>query len=300
MASKSGKKLKTEAVAEAVEKALDIEVSFDDLDEASLGNLADDGDALFNELEEKLAAAASELRDAEESQNTRQAESAAKGGGSAKSGAGANASAEKQTATPSSRLPVSDKPRDRQGSANPYLVPANDETRNAVSELVYSLQKKPSRLPLVIAALCSALWLALLWYYVRTNEPGLLAAETPLLARLSDPKSYVYAGLAIIPVMMMWAYATLLRRAQEMRQAAGSMTEAAIRLMQPESIASDSIRSVGSAIRREVAAMSDGVERALARAGQLESMVQNEVLNLQRSYSDSEIRLRTLLTDISK
>ena len=97
---------------------------------------------------------------------------------------------------------------------------------------------------------------------------------------------------------MIWSFAAMLRRAQEMRQAAKSMTEAAIRLMQPESIATDSINTVGRAIRREVAAMGDGVERALARATQLESMVQGEVLNLQRSYSDSEIRLRTLITDL--
>ena len=42
-------------------------------------------------------------------------------------------------------------------------------------------------------------------------------------------------------------------------------------------VATESIVSVGQAIRREVAAMGDGVdERALARAGELESLVHNE------------------------
>ena len=43
----------------------------------------------------------------------------------------------------------------------------------------------------------------------------------------------------------------------------------------------------------------DGVERALARAGELEFMVQNEVTNLERSYTDSEIKLRGLVSEMS-
>ena len=43
-----------------------------------------------------------------------------------------------------------------------------------------------------------------------------------------------------------------------------------MRLAEPEGVARDSIVTVGQAIRREVAAMGDGVERALARAGELE------------------------------
>ena len=39
----------------------------------------------------------------------------------------------------------------------------------------------------------------------------------------------------------------------------------------------DSVVTVGEAIRREVAAMGDGVERTIARAGELESMVRAEV-----------------------
>ena len=45
-------------------------------------------------------------------------------------------------------------------------------------------------------------------------------------------------------------------------------------------------------------AIGDGVERAIARAGELEFMVQKEVMNLERSYGDSEVRLRRLIEDI--
>jgi len=41
-----------------------------------------------------------------------------------------------------------------------------------------------------------------------------------------------------------------------------------MRLAEPETVARESIVTVGQAIRREVAAMGDGVERALARAAE--------------------------------
>ena len=50
--------------------------------------------------------------------------------------------------------------------------------------------------------------------------------------------------------------------------------------------------TVSQAIRREVAAMGDGIERALARASELEVLVHNEVASLERSYTDNELRVR--------
>ena len=61
----------------------------------------------------------------------------------------------------------------------------------------------------------------------------------------------------------------MIRRAQEMRSAAQSMTELALRLAEPESLAQDRVMTVGQAVRREVAAMGEGIERTLARAVEL-------------------------------
>ena len=41
------------------------------------------------------------------------------------------------------------------------------------------------------------------------------------------------------------------------------------------------------------------VERALARAGELELMVHTEVSNLERSYADNERRMRTLIDELA-
>ena len=88
-------------------------------------------------------------------------------------------------------------------------------------------------------------------------------------------------------------------RTQEMRIVARSITDVAQRLSEPENIATDAVVNVSQAIRREVAAVGDGIERALARASELELLVHNEVAALERSYSDNETRMRSLIDDLA-
>ena len=104
---------------------------------------------------------------------------------------------------------------------------------------------------------------------------------------------------ALLPIIFFFGVAHMAWRAQELRLIAQSMARVAMRLAEPESVARDSIVTVGQAIRREVAAMGDGVERALARASELEALVQNEVAALERTYSDNEVRMRGLLQDLA-
>ena len=87
-------------------------------------------------------------------------------------------------------------------------------------------------------------------------------------------------------------------RSQELRLITQSMAEVAMRLAEPETVARESIVTVGQAIRREVAAMGDGIERALARAAELETLVANEVSALEHAYNDNEVRIRALLQDL--
>src|SRR6201985_911891 len=93
--------------------------------------------------------------------------------------------------------------------------------------------------------------------------------------------------------------ATLSASGRQMQMIAQSMAQVAMRYSEPESTAGDSMGTVGQAIRREVAGMGDGVERAIARAGELETLVANEVSALERAYSDNEVRIRALLQDIA-
>ncbi|MFP3534165.1 hypothetical protein SB763_32955, partial [Burkholderia sp. SIMBA_042] len=54
----------------------------------------------------------------------------------------------------------------------------------------------------------------------------------------------------IVPVMLFFAFAIMMARARDLRNAARSMAEVALRLAEPETVASDRIMSVGQAVRR--------------------------------------------------
>ena len=103
----------------------------------------------------------------------------------------------------------------------------------------------------------------------------------------------------LVPVMLFFAFAIMMARARDLRNAARSMAEVALRLAEPETVASDRIMSVGQAVRREVSAMNDGIERTIARATELETLVHSEVNALERSYADNELRVRSLVQELT-
>src|SRR5690606_28961817 len=114
-------------------------------------------------------------------------------------------------------------------------------------------------------------------------------------ALLARP-DWILLGIGVIvPIILFWAFASMVRRAQEMRMAAESMTEMAFRLAEPENLAQDRVMMVGQAVRREVAAMGEGIERTLARAVELETLVHTEVNQIERSYSENAARIRLLV-----
>ena len=116
---------------------------------------------------------------------------------------------------------------------------------------------------------------------------------------LNTPSTLNFVLLLLLPIGFFWAIATMVWRSQEMRIVSRSITDLASRLSEPENIATDAVVNVSQAIRREVAAVGDGIERAIARASELELLVHNEVAALERSYSDNETRMRALIDDLA-
>jgi len=139
---------------------------------------------------------------------------------------------------------------------------ANDDRAN-IGQILQALRRRPARTPYLIATLAAIVWAA----------GGLATAyllHVELLAMLSSPRmglaAFVGTGSAIVvPMIFFYVIAHMFSRSQDMRLVAESMAEVAMRLAQPETAARESIVSVGQAIRREVAAMGDGVERAFPR-----------------------------------
>ncbi|MCC2111463.1 MAG: antitoxin, partial [Hyphomicrobiales bacterium] len=176
-------------------------------------------------------------------------------------------------------------------------LPANDD-RRTVGNLIYALQRRPSGLPIYVAFLLSVLWIgagAAFGFALWGSEIRAIQS----LEALRNAPHLVALGIAIVvPVLFFLVMGALIRRTQEMRLVSRAMTEVAVRLAEPESVAKESVISVSQAIRREVTAMGDGIERALARASELEVMVHNEVASLERSYNDNELRIRGLIEEL--
>ncbi|HOV04956.1 MAG TPA: antitoxin, partial [Kaistiaceae bacterium] len=183
-------------------------------------------------------------------------------------------------------------------AANEDRRPANDD-RASVGNLVFALQRRASSTPIWIALVLSIVWATI------GGAIGIAMWGSDIAEALANPAGIVQKphliGLGIsiaLPVVFFFVMATMIRRAAEMRLVARAMTEVAIRLAEPESVAKEAVISVSQAIRREVTAMGDGVERALARASELEVMVHNEVASLERSYNDNELRIRSLVEEL--
>ena len=173
---------------------------------------------------------------------------------------------------------------------------ANDD-QQSIGQVLQALQRRPAHTSYFVAAVFSGAWvigcLALSWAYLSDLNAALGPDHSPAAIMIG------LGAAALLPIIFFFGVAHMAWRGQELRLIAQSMAGVAMRLAEPESVARDSIVSVGQAIRREVAAMGDGVERALARASELETLVQNEVAALERTYSDNEVRIRGLIQDLA-
>ena len=214
--------------------------------------------------------------------------------------AGASPDADKELASPATPAPADLFPQDTSqpwpiGESTPRRA-ANDD-RVGIGQILQTLRNRSSRTPYVAAAVGGFIWIV-----GGLAIASLYAAEMRTLFAPSGIGLAAIVALAtvlVVPVLFFFLLAHMFTRAQDMRVIAESMAEVAMRLAQPETIAHESIVTVGQAIRREVAAMGDGVERALARAAELEALVHNEVSALERAYNDNEVRIRDLLTELS-
>ena len=176
--------------------------------------------------------------------------------------------------------------------------PANDD-RETVGAILQALNTpRPSRTPFVLAIIGSLVWAAVcaLYAYLRLWPE---VASAPVAASFVRPETALLLLATLGPIFFIFAFATLARRLRELRQSARAISEVAVRLVEPETIAGDHVATLSHAIRRELNSMGDGVERALARAAELETQVKAEVSTLERSYSDNERKIRSLIAEMA-
>ncbi len=190
------------------------------------------------------------------------------------------------------RKPAGGQPGEDKPVVTPSSRPANDD-RESVGQILRAMQVKPSGTPMVVAGLASIAWILVCVLYLYADRANL--AEGSLL----QPRTALVLLAIVGPLLFFFMTAALTRRAQEVRMTARSMMQVAVRLAEPETIATEQMVTLSQAIRREIASMGDGIERALARAGELETLVRSEVSNLERSYADNERRVRSLIDELS-
>ena len=171
--------------------------------------------------------------------------------------------------------------------------PANDDQKS-MGQILQTLRPRAARTGYIAAAIGSLVWVILVGVFASSALPDLRSTDNLGLAILALSATF------LLPAAFFFVLAHMIARSREMRFVAQSMAEVAMRLGEPEAVARESIVTVGQAIRREVAAMGDGVERALARAAELETLVHNEVSALERAYNDNEVRIRGLLEDLNR
>jgi hypothetical protein len=176
-------------------------------------------------------------------------------------------------------------------------APANDD-RQSVGQILGALHARPPRTAIYIAAIASAWWvvMALVIGYSRSYQD--IARTSGLLDLLDLPYFWLFFATLVLPPVLFFTIAAMVRRTQEMRLVSRAMTEVTLRLAEPEGVSTDAVVSVSQAIRREVAALGDGIERAIARASELETMVRNEVATLERAYDENELRVRALVDEL--
>jgi hypothetical protein len=181
---------------------------------------------------------------------------------------------------------------------NPTIMPANDDRRASVQELLDPLRQSSPRTPYGLAAAFSGLWIITAWLLLSKRDGFFYAADGALRPGIELP--LVIAGIGVIlPILFVFALAALHRRSHDLRNSARVMAEVAARLAEPESVGADAVFTLGQAVRREVASIGDGVERALSRATELESIVHGEVSALERSYADNEYKMRQLVAELA-
>ena len=214
--------------------------------------------------------------------------------------ADADALEDPYAATPDNELAASNsRQRSTRTGITPSAPAANDDRRSGAARFSASFAREPSSAMIWFSLVLSILWVCVAaWagYKIVGAEVTRLSAWINIA---DNPTLIYFLASLLLPLLLIWGYAFMIRRAQEMRLAARSMTEVAYRLIEPETETTNSVRSVGQAIRVEVNALTDGIERAIARASELETLVHGEVSSLENSYSDNELRMRSLVQELA-
>ncbi len=188
--------------------------------------------------------------------------------------------------------------------AAPDAVEAANDDRSAMGKLIYNLQRPASLTPYIFAAIAALTWIVAAFVLDATLMDGALAKTLSLQAgpsaqNIAAPYVATLLTVVVIPVVLFFVVAALFRRMQEIRNVSRAMTDIAIRLVAPGDAAKRNLASSPQAVRGELENLGTSIERALARAGEYEIQIHNEVALLDRAYEENDYRIRRLIQDLA-
>jgi hypothetical protein len=309
------RKPNTEKLSKDMESALEKALELDLTENASIDDL--NIDLSFDDLESQITQAATEMKAADALVEAAPQVNKNNGVKTAPVINGSHGGAEKVIAPQYVNVPAKPLPAPQAASipVNPpkYAAPArkpepstslppaaNDDSQKNYASALRNLNRRLPNTIFWMTALLSIAWVVASGYAAYTFYGAAVFTSENFVRFAKTPAGLGLLIATVLPVILFWGFAIMVRRAQELRVVAQSMTEVAFRLSEPESLAQDRVMAVGQAVRREVAAMSEGIERTLARASELETLVNGEVHELERVYTDNEIRIRSLVEDLSQ
>src|SRR5580700_2623480 len=137
------------------------------------------------------------------------------------------------------------------------IVQAANDDQESIGQILQSMQRTPKGVSFFVATAFSVIWAfsalgLMIWFWGSLRGLDWITFVPIFIGII---------GSVFAPIALFYAVANMLARSQELRMVAHSMAEATLRFAEPDTLARDSVVTVGQAIRREVAAMGDGVER---------------------------------------
>ena len=171
--------------------------------------------------------------------------------------------------------------------------PAN-ENEPGTAAMIAGLRRKPSSAPYGIALFITLLWV-FSWFW---SNSGALFGQPDAFSPARMPQTISAVIDLVLPIMLTWAAAYFLYRAQQLRDVSEVLVHSAMRLIRPQDAAVEGLSSIAQSVRADVDILVGGVEHAVQRATELESIVHKEISAIERAFGGNEERIRTLVAGL--
>jgi len=168
---------------------------------------------------------------------------------------------------------------------------ANDD-REYDAQMARLRYARSRRQPFLLASVATALWAALIYSYAA------ISGRAPALHDLLAPEGLLFLLIVGAPAGLFFIIAGILRRMAEAQMHAEGLVGVMRSLSQPDARLPEQVASLGAGIRREIASISNAVERVIGRAAELEGHVRAEIVHLETAYREGERRVSNVLTQL--